>query len=77
MVVAYFVDSWSFYSAIYGFIENYPESHNYPKRFNEANAKKFYLNSRKMINQLKNSWYDHFCLSHFKYSLGNGTLPVL
>lgn len=34
--------------------EFYPEMHNYPKRFNESNAKQFYLNSRQMINQLKN-----------------------
>lgn len=34
--------------------ELYPETHNYPKRFNETNAKQFYLNSRQMLNQLKN-----------------------
>ncbi len=31
-------------------LENHPESHNYPNRFNETNAKQFYLLSRKMIN---------------------------
>ncbi|WP_324254982.1 DUF1648 domain-containing protein [Bacillus wiedmannii] len=35
-------------------LEKFPEVHNYPKRFNESNAKQFYLNSRKMLNQLKN-----------------------
>lgn len=36
------------------FFERHPEMHNYPKRLNESNAKRFYLQSRKMINQLKN-----------------------
>ncbi|WP_289140012.1 DUF1648 domain-containing protein [uncultured Brevibacillus sp.] len=35
-------------------LEGFPEVHNYPKRFNESNARQFYLQSRKMINQLKN-----------------------
>lgn len=35
-------------------LERFPEIHNYPKRFNKANAKQFYLISRKLINQLKN-----------------------
>ena len=35
-------------------IERIPETHNYPDRLNESNAEQFYLNSRKMINQLKN-----------------------
>jgi|SRR5699024_3641641 len=34
--------------------ERFPEVHNYPKRFNKSNAAQFYLNSRKLINQLKN-----------------------
>src|SRR5699024_4949850 len=34
--------------------ERFPEVHHYPQRFNESNAKAFYLNSRKVINQLKN-----------------------
>ncbi|AXI10179.1 hypothetical protein CUC15_15105 [Oceanobacillus zhaokaii] len=34
--------------------ERYPETHNYSERLNLANAKQFYLNSRKMVNQLKN-----------------------
>lgn len=36
-------------------LEKHPEAHNYPKRLNESNAEQFYLNSRKMLNQLKNS----------------------
>lgn len=35
-------------------LEKFPEVHNYPKRLNENNAKQFYLNSRKLINQIKN-----------------------
>lgn len=35
-------------------VERYPEMHNYPKRFNESNAKQFYLNSRKLMNRVKN-----------------------
>jgi len=35
-------------------LEMFPEIYNYPKRFSEENAKDFYLNSRKMINQVKN-----------------------
>jgi|SRR5690625_27769 len=46
--------------------ELYPEMHNYPKRFNESNAKEFYLNSRKMINQLKNMVLIIFSLIMFE-----------
>ncbi|MBC5636241.1 DUF1648 domain-containing protein [Ornithinibacillus sp. BX22] len=35
--------------------EKFPEIHNYPRRFNESNAAQFYLVSRQMLNQLKNS----------------------
>lgn len=35
-------------------IEKFPEVHNYPKRLNESNAAQFYLNSRKIVNQIKN-----------------------
>lgn len=35
-------------------LEKHPEVYNYPKRFNEANAEQFYLQSRKIVNQLKN-----------------------
>lgn len=42
-----------------------PEMHNYPKRFNESNAKAFYLNSRQMINRLKNMILITFSLIMF------------
>ncbi|MFC0014135.1 MULTISPECIES: DUF1648 domain-containing protein [Allobacillus] len=35
-------------------LERHPETHNYPQRINETNAQEFYLNSRKMINLIKN-----------------------
>ncbi|WP_242774513.1 DUF1648 domain-containing protein [Brevibacillus parabrevis] len=35
-------------------LEKHPEVYNYPKRFNESNAEQFYLQSRKIVNQLKN-----------------------
>lgn len=35
-------------------LERLPEVHNYPKRFNQSNARQFYLSSRKLVNQLKN-----------------------
>lgn len=35
-------------------LEKHPQMHNYPKRFNQTNAAQFYLNSRKMLNRLKN-----------------------
>lgn len=44
--------------------EKFPEVHNYPTRFKQSNAKEFYLNSRKMINQLKN-----ICLVLFSFIL--------
>ncbi|WP_421385278.1 DUF1648 domain-containing protein [Bacillus salacetis] len=34
--------------------EKFPETHNFPSRLNESNAKEFYLVSRKLLNQLKN-----------------------
>lgn len=34
--------------------ERHPETHNYPERINEKNAREFYINSRKMINLIKN-----------------------
>lgn len=34
--------------------ERFPETHNYPERLNEKNAAQFYLNSRQMLNQIKN-----------------------
>lgn len=35
-------------------LEKNPHVHNYPDRLNESNAKEFYINSRKQLNQLKN-----------------------
>ncbi|KAB2495307.1 DUF1648 domain-containing protein [Priestia endophytica] len=35
-------------------LEKFPNVHNYPARFNENNAAQFYLNSRKLVNMLKN-----------------------
>ncbi|RKD22654.1 hypothetical protein BEP19_10370 [Ammoniphilus oxalaticus] len=35
-------------------LEKFPQMHNYPERLNESNAAQFYLNSRKLVNQLKN-----------------------
>lgn len=35
-------------------IEKFPHVHNYPRRLNENNVEKFYLNSRKLINEVKN-----------------------
>ena len=36
------------------FFERNPEMHNYPQRFNQSNAEQFYLQSRKLVNLLKN-----------------------
>ena len=36
------------------FFERNPELHNYPQRLNQSNAEQFYLQSRKLANQLKN-----------------------
>ncbi|MGE7024314.1 DUF1648 domain-containing protein [Solibacillus cecembensis] len=35
-------------------IERYPHVHNYPERLCEANVHAFYLNSRQMLNYMKN-----------------------
>ncbi len=47
-------------------VEMFPEVHNYPQRLNESNAKQFYLNSRKMMNQLKNVCLVVFALIQFE-----------
>lgn len=47
-------------------LEKFPEINNYPQRLNESNAKQFYLNSRKMINQLKNVCLVIFALIQFE-----------
>lgn len=38
-----------------GVLQKFPEVYNYPQRFNKLNAEQFYLHSRKLLNQLKNS----------------------
>ena len=43
----------AFLAVLMQFIEKIPQSHNYPQRLNKENAQEFYLNSRKMTNQLK------------------------
>ncbi|WP_081254210.1 DUF1648 domain-containing protein [Bacillus wiedmannii] len=67
-------------------LEKFPEVHNYPQRLNELNAKQFYLNSRKMLNQLKNVCLLIFAFIQFetisialKWSGGFGKLflPIL
>ncbi|RHW38421.1 DUF1648 domain-containing protein [Lysinibacillus yapensis] len=45
-------------------LEKAPHMHNYPHRLNEANVKQFYLNSRKMLNAIKN-----ICLAMFAFIL--------
>lgn len=43
-------------------LERYPHAHNYPTRLNESNVEAFYLNSRKMLNIMKN-----LCLITFAF----------
>ncbi|WP_170006051.1 DUF1648 domain-containing protein [Bacillus fonticola] len=52
--------------------EKFPETHNYPKRFNESNAAQFYLESRKLLNKLKN-----ICLMIFAIILSESILIAL
>ncbi|MGE7674629.1 DUF1648 domain-containing protein [Lysinibacillus sp. NPDC094403] len=37
-----------------GLLEKAPQMHNYPARLNESNVEAFYLNSRKILNEIKN-----------------------
>ena len=37
-----------------GLLEKAPHMHNYPARLNESNVEAFYLNSRKLLNEIKN-----------------------
>lgn len=46
--------------------EKAPHMYNYPKRINESNAEKFYLNSRKMLNIIKNICMILFALINFQ-----------
>ncbi|MGE6514926.1 DUF1648 domain-containing protein [Lysinibacillus sphaericus] len=45
-----------------GLLEKAPHMHNYPARLNESNVEQFYLNSRKILNEVKN-----FCLILFAF----------
>lgn len=59
---------------IMGLLEKAPHLHNYPARLNESNVEKFYLNSRKLLNEMKNICLIIFVLISFKMvqiALGN------
>ncbi|WP_349665740.1 DUF1648 domain-containing protein [Rossellomorea marisflavi] len=47
-------------------LEKFPEVHNYPDRLNESNARAFYLNSRQMLNVMKNTCVLVFALLAFE-----------
>lgn len=47
-------------------LEKFPEVHNYPQRLNESNAAAFYLNSRKIVNQIKNICLILFALIQYE-----------
>ena len=54
-------------------LEKAPHMHNYPARLNESNVEKFYLNSRKALNEIKNVCLIMFAILIFqiiKVSLG-------
>lgn len=55
-----------FFAGLMQLVEKFPETHNYPERFNEENAKEFYLTSRKTMNQLKNMCLIFFALISFE-----------
>lgn len=75
-----------FLHVLLSLLEKAPHMHNYPKRLNEQNVEQFYLQSRKLLNAVKN-----ICLLMFAYltvqiarvakseieSLGIWFLPVL
>lgn len=44
----------SFLWILMGLLEKAPHMHNYPARLNESNVETFYLNSRKILNEMKN-----------------------
>lgn len=47
-------------------LEKFPEVHNHPQRLNKSNVEQFYLNSRKLINQLKNVCLVIFALIQYE-----------
>lgn len=49
-----------------GLLEKAPHMHNYPARLNKRNVKSFYLNSRKLLNELKNSCLLIFAMISFQ-----------
>lgn len=75
----------TFQFVLMSLLEKAPHMHNYPKRLNETNVEQFYLQSRKLLNVVKN-----ICLLLFAYliiqivrvskgdiqSLGVGFMPI-
>lgn len=49
-----------------GLLEKVPHLHNYPARLNESNVERFYLNSRKLLNEIKNICLMIFALISFQ-----------
>ena len=67
-------------------LERFPEAYNYPERLNASNAPRFYMNSRRMLNQMKNICLAVFALISLesvsvamKWTEGTGVwmLPIL
>ncbi|MEK5233720.1 DUF1648 domain-containing protein [Lysinibacillus sp. FSL K6-0232] len=67
-------------------LEKVPHMHNYPARLNEKNVKAFYINSRKILNEVKNLCLILFAFISFQMvqiglgeatSLGWWFLPVV
>ena len=49
-----------------GLLEKVPHLHNYPARLNESNVERFYLNSRKLLNEIKNICLMIFAIISFQ-----------
>lgn len=71
---------------VMGLLERAPHMHNYPARLNENNVEAFYLNSRKILNEVKNLCLIFFAFISFQMvriglgetnSLGWWVLPVI
>ncbi|MGE7694857.1 DUF1648 domain-containing protein [Lysinibacillus sp. NPDC094177] len=69
-----------------GLLEKAPQMHNYPARLNESNVEAFYLNSRKLLNEIKNLCLILFAAISFQMvrialgeavSLGGWFLPIV
>ncbi|MFP7493349.1 DUF1648 domain-containing protein [Terribacillus saccharophilus] len=54
---------------LFHLLEKYPRIHNYPDRLNDQNMAAFYLNSRKMVNKLKNICVLVFCFIDMEFSM--------